>query len=81
MVEGRILRSAGFTMNEVEASRRSGPSSPTTFTRSLGSAHGDKYVIDGLLASQTGETGAIRTIWIIDRGSTTARLVTAYSRE
>ena len=44
------------------------------------SEHGDKYVIDGVLASRTGRIGAIRAVWIIDRGSRVPRLVTAYPR-
>jgi hypothetical protein len=72
----------GFTMNEAEALITALRAlAAGNVTSSIGSTHGDKYVIDGLLASQTGRTGAIRTIWIIDRGSTTPRLVTAYPRE
>jgi hypothetical protein len=44
------------------------------------SQHGDKYVVDGVLTSRTGRTGAIRTVWIIDGGTRAPRLVTAYPR-
>jgi hypothetical protein len=44
------------------------------------SAHGEKYVVDGSVSSQTGESRRrkVRTVWIIDRGSEAPRLVTAY---
>jgi hypothetical protein len=42
--------------------------------------HGDKFVIDGFLTSRTGKIGAVRTVWIIDRGSRIPRLVTAYPK-
>ena len=44
------------------------------------SEHGEKYVVDGVLAPHTGDRGqrAVRTIWIVDRGADTPRLVTAY---
>ena len=43
-------------------------------------AHGEKYVVDGVLAPHTGEGDqrVVRTIWIVDRGADTPRLVTAY---
>ena len=46
----------------------------------LESAHGEKYVVDGLVSSQTekGHPRIVRTVWIIDRGSEAPRLVTAY---
>lgn len=45
------------------------------------SGHGDKYVIDGTLTSAGGRIGPVRTVWIIDRGTTTPRFVTAYPRD
>ena len=44
------------------------------------SAHGQKYVVDGWLSGHTQESRrwSIRTVWIIDRGAETPRLVTAY---
>lgn len=45
------------------------------------SGHGDKYVIDGTLTSTGGRIGLVRTVWIIDRGTTTPRFVTAYPRD
>ena len=45
------------------------------------SEHGDKYVIDGSLASPAARVGRVRTIWIVDAGTMVPRFVTAYPRE
>jgi hypothetical protein len=44
------------------------------------STHGEKYVVDGRVSSQTDKNRhrMVRTVWIIDRGAETPRLVTAY---
>lgn len=44
------------------------------------SSHGEKYVVDGPLSSQTegSHSRMVRTVWIIDRGLEAPRLVTAY---
>jgi len=42
------------------------------------SPHGTKYIIDGALKTPCGKTPVVRTIWIIDQGAETPRLVTAY---
>lgn len=47
----------------------------------LESRHGTKYVVDGQLASPSGKEPAVRTVWIVDRGRDSPRLVTAYPRE
>jgi len=50
-------------------------------TAELTSPHGVKYVIDGALETPSGKTPLVRTVWIVDRGLDTPRLVTAYPRE
>jgi hypothetical protein len=50
----------------------------SNFTGCFESLHGAKYIVDGLLTSPTGQDALVRTVWIIDRGETTPRLVTAY---
>jgi hypothetical protein len=44
------------------------------------STHGEKYVVDGRISSQTEKSRQrmVRTVWIIDQGSDAPRLVTAY---
>ena len=49
-------------------------------TRAAESPHGRKYVIVGRIQSPGGKTPEVRTIWIVDKGLDTARLVTAYPR-
>ncbi len=50
-------------------------------TRTAESPHGRKYVIVGRIQSPGGKTPEVRTIWIVDKGLDTARLVTAYPRK
>jgi hypothetical protein len=47
------------------------------------SVHDEKYVVDGTLSGHTQESRrpSVRTVWIIDRGGTVPRLVTAYPRK
>jgi hypothetical protein len=47
---------------------------------SVETSHGEKYVVDGSLSSQTESSHSriARTVWIIDRGLEEPRLVTAY---
>ena len=48
--------------------------------RSSQSAHGEKYVVEGTISSQTEtrHSRRVRTVWIINPGSEAPRLVTAY---
>ena len=50
-------------------------------TRSMESAHGKKYIVDGTIETPTGKSPRVRTIWIVDSGETVPRLVTAYPNE
>lgn len=50
-------------------------------TNSMTSAHGQKYIVDGVIRSPMGQTAMARTIWIVDKGGDRPRLVTAYPRE
>jgi len=49
--------------------------------KKMESTHGQKYVLDGRIESPSGRTAVVRTIWIVDHGSDTPRLVTAYPHE
>ena len=50
-------------------------------SKSMESAHGRKYVVDGRIDSPGGKTSPVRTIWIVDLGAEAPRLVTAYPHE
>jgi hypothetical protein len=52
-----------------------------TLTRQIVSAHGTKFVVDGVLRSPSGSEAIVRTVWIVDTGGGTPRLVTAYPGE
>ena len=45
------------------------------------SSHGIKYIVDGRLNTPAGKRATVRTVWIVDKGSENARLVTAYPSE
>ena len=47
-------------------------------TKTMASTHGLKYVVDTGLESPSGKTRPVRTVWIIDGGLDTPRLVTAF---
>jgi hypothetical protein len=42
------------------------------------SAHGTKYVVEGLLQTPAGSLVQVRTVWIIDAGQDQPRFVTVY---
>ncbi len=44
----------------------------------VSSVHGTKYIVDGLITTPSDDQVELRTIWIIDRGHTHPRFVTAY---
>ena len=49
--------------------------------KSLASAHGTKYIVDGRIGTPGGGTSWVRTVWIVDRGAEAPRLVTAYPHQ
>ena len=49
--------------------------------KSMDSPHGRKYIVDGQIETPSGKTPLLRTVWIVDRGFDTPRLVTAYPQE
>jgi hypothetical protein len=61
------------------ALRQLAESSPVA--KSLASTHGAKYVLDGRIRSPGGKTPWVRTVWIVDQGAPTPRLVTAYPHQ
>jgi hypothetical protein len=53
----------------------------TPIAHQVESRHGVKYVIEGRLETPSGRTPIVRTVWIVDAGAQTPRLVTAYPQE
>ena len=73
----------GFSSTEwrtmAEALRRLVANFPVS--QSVDSPHGKKYIVDGQIETPSGKTRGVRTVWIVNRGETIARLVTAYPHE
>ncbi len=53
----------------------------TDVTSRVESRHGQKYVVDGKMETPSKRSPSVRTVWIIDFGLETPRLVTAYPHE
>lgn len=46
--------------------------------KTVESAYGTRYAIDGALESPDGRNPLMRTIWMMEKGSSTPRLITAH---
>ena len=62
-----------------EALRRHGAYCDVVNT--VDSAHGTRYAVDGPLETPDGRNPLVRTVWIIEKGSATPRLITAHPLE
>jgi hypothetical protein len=47
-------------------------------SREMETGHGIKYIVEGEIEGPLGKTASVRTIWIVDAGTSFPRLVTAY---
>lgn len=77
--KARFFRRQGYSRSAPErlaADLQALASTGVVVARSC-SSHGEKYVVDGLLDTPTGNRLAVRTVWIVEADSP-ARLVTAY---
>lgn len=59
-----------------EALRRHGRG--CSVTKTVESAYGTRYSVDGLLETPGGRRPTIRTVWIVARGERNPRLITAH---
>ena len=50
-------------------------------TKTVESAHGNKYIVQGRIEAPNGRAAMVLSVWIVDRGSKAPRLVTAYPCE
>jgi hypothetical protein len=70
----------GFRMEEwqvlMEALRKHGASHQVV--RVMESSFGTRYSVDGALKTPDGRNPSVRTVWMVETGSTTPRLITAY---
>lgn len=49
--------------------------------KTVESAYGTRYAVDGTLESPDGRNPLVRTVWLVEKGSSTPRLITAYPLE
>ena len=70
----------GFTAGEWEALAKALTSHAKTHPVSSAaeSKYGTKYRVDGPMLCPNGQSPSVRAVWIIDRGATVPRLVTAH---
>ena len=75
-----FFTSYGFRAEEWEifadTLRRHGQTHPVVAM--VDSNYGSRYSIDGILETPDGRHPVVRTVWILNKGSTEPRLVTAY---
>jgi hypothetical protein len=80
--KAKFFESLGFSPDSAESliDALRGVAQAGEVVESVESSHGEKYVVDGPVSSQTESrhSRTVRTVWIIDRGSEAPRLVTAY---
>lgn len=78
--KARFFRSFGFNEANIEQFKQalSDLAQNESVTDTLESLYGVKYVIDGQLKTPNGITIHVRTVWIIEVGDDTPRLVTAH---
>lgn len=80
--KAQFFESLGFTNenHELLASALRAVARAGEVVELVESTHGEKYVVDGRVSSQTEKSRQwmVRTIWIIDRGRDAPRLITAY---
>ena len=75
-----FFRHFGFNREQwpalAEALRQHGVSNPVRQT--VESAYGRRYTVSGPLETPSGRTPLVVSVWIIERGWTAPRLITAY---
>jgi hypothetical protein len=81
--KARFFLGLGFDQNDWQllaaALRKAAQNHPVSKT--MASPHGTKYIVDCRIESPGGKAPMMRTVWIVDLGLDTPRLVTAYPRE
>ena len=81
--KAEFFRRFGFRREEwnvlAEALRRYGLTHP--IAKTVESPHGTRYSVDGPIESPDGRNPCIRSVWMIDAGSMSPRLITAHPFE
>jgi hypothetical protein len=81
--KARFFVSLGFSVDEWQALAMAlrQQAAAALVSNRVESTHGTKYIVDGPIETPCGKTPVIRTVWIVDRGRESPRLVTAYPHE
>lgn len=78
--KARYFYSIGFNENNIQALEKEllKIAHTESVIEKKESEFGEKYILDGEISKPTGGTSRIRTVWIIDIGRETPRLIPAY---
>ncbi len=78
--KAKFFRSLGFNEGNIEILKQGliAIARSEEVIEAIASEHGVKYIIDGLLVTPLEISVKMRTVWIIDKGQTHPRFVTAY---
>jgi hypothetical protein len=78
--KGRFFRSIGFDESRLAVLKHGLIAIARTedIVEAVASPHGTKYIVDGSIATPSGEQVRLRTVWIVDKGQDNPRFVTAY---
>lgn len=70
----------GFTLDDWAALKEAliDHATANEINRTSETSHGIKYIIDGEMQTPDGRSPQVRSIWIVDTGADSPRLVTAY---
>ena len=81
--KAEFFRRFGFQQDQwrvlAEALRKHGMSHP--IVKTVESLHGTRYSVDGSIESPDGRHPQIRTVWILEVGARSPRLITAHPLE
>ncbi|MDP4199721.1 MAG: hypothetical protein Q8922_03860 [Bacteroidota bacterium] len=75
-----VFFSRGFSVERLDELRQAllQVAQENPVTQSSETVHGMKFVVEGRLRTPNGLPLSLRTIWMIDRGGTIPRLISAY---
>ena len=78
--KGKFFRGIGFDESSLAILQRGLIAIAKTeeIVQTASSAHGTKYVVDGLITTPSGNRVKLRTVWIVDEGQNNPRFVRAY---
>jgi hypothetical protein len=79
--KARVFRAVGYELANPEDLRRELKELAVTqeVAATEDTAFGTKYTVDGAIPTPSGSDLLLRSVWIIEQGSTVPRLVTAYA--